>query len=58
METGAMTAFFFDQDTPRNANYCDHIKSLAEVEAASGLDLFPQETSWPTGNLNAALGCT
>lgn len=52
-----MTAFIFDQDTDRNANYCDHIKTLADVESASGLDLFPQAASWPTGNLNEALGC-
>lgn len=56
-DTGAMTAFIFDQDTDRNANYCDHIKTLADVEAASGLDLFPQAPSWPSDDLNGALGC-
>jgi endonuclease G len=56
-DSGALTAFIFDQDTDRNANYCDHIKPLSDVETASGLDLFPKEPTWPTRNLNKALGC-
>lgn len=56
-ESGAMTGFMFDQDTDRDADYCNFTKSLSEIEAASGLDIFPQAQSWPTGNLNEALGC-
>ncbi|MFC7049513.1 DNA/RNA non-specific endonuclease [Emcibacter nanhaiensis] len=55
---GAMTAFIFDQDTDRDDSHCSHIKTLADVESQSGLDLFPEAPSaWPTGDLNAALGC-
>ncbi len=56
-DSGQVTAFIFSQNTPRNANPCDHRVTLAEVESQSGLDLFPLASNWPTGNLDAALGC-
>ncbi|MFC3053275.1 DNA/RNA non-specific endonuclease [Kordiimonas pumila] len=57
-EAGAMTAFVFDQDTDRNANYCDHIKPLSDVETLSGLDIFPEASAtWANGDLNSDLGC-
>ena len=55
--TGRLTAFIFDQDTPRNTDYCDWITTLRSVETATGLDLFPRRTNWPTGTLAAHLGC-
>ena len=56
-KSGAVTAFIFDQDTPRDADYCDHIELLTEVEQQSGLDLFPRVSGWPTSDLNSLLGC-
>ena len=54
---GRMTVFLFGQDTPRQDAHCDHRSTLAEVELLSGLDLFPDATGWPNGNLDAHLGC-
>ena len=55
--TGVMTAFVFDQGTARTANYCNHRSTLVTVETRSGLDLFPNATGWPTGDLRMELGC-
>ena len=33
-------AFIMDQDTPRNADFTDHIESIEEVQQRSGLDFF------------------
>ena len=54
---GRLTAFLFDQDASRNMDHCDGVVPLRSVEAASGLDLFPDAPNWPTGSLEAALGC-
>lgn len=56
-KAGKATAFMFDQDVARNINYCSAITSVADVENASGLDIWPQEASWPSGDLKADLGC-
>lgn len=55
--TGRMAAFFFDQDVGRKNDYCSGITTLIEIEAASGLDIFPQESDWPNGSLEIELGC-
>ncbi len=31
-----VAAFYFYQDTPRRANYCDHMKTVDEIERKSG----------------------
>lgn len=54
---GRLAGFLFDQDVPRNMDHCDGVVRLQDVEAASGLDLFPEAPNWPTGSLAAALGC-
>lgn len=54
---GRVTAFMFDQDTSRNAKYCDGITTLEDVERKSGLRIFPDQPDWPRGSLQAALGC-
>ncbi|MBL4874497.1 MAG: DNA/RNA non-specific endonuclease [Rhodobacteraceae bacterium] len=54
---GRITAFIFEQATPRNADYCDHRRSVSEVEARSGLDLFPEVSNWPSGDLSNDLDC-
>lgn len=53
---GRVTAFIFDQNTPRNANYCDGRVRRAEVELRSRLRLFPNATR-PFSPLDADLGC-
>ena len=35
-----VAAFFFDQDTPKNADYCGHLKTVNEIEQRSGLEFF------------------
>lgn len=65
IEAGAgvkASAFYFYQDTPRRANYCDHMQTVDFIEAKSGLDFFTRfssevalESSQP--NLSADLGC-
>lgn len=59
-----VTGFYFYQDTPKRANYCDHMRTVRFIEQKSGLDFFSDmtdaneeqfETSQPT--LVAALGC-
>lgn len=53
---GAASAFFFDQDTPREANFCDHRIALAEVERQARLTLMPAG-GLRVGDLDEALGC-
>lgn len=36
-----LAGFFMDQKTPRNARYCDHPRTIAEIESMSGLKFFP-----------------
>ena len=40
-DTIRSSAFYFYQDTPKRAKYCDHMKTIDFVEAKSGLDFFP-----------------
>lgn len=63
--TGIRVAgFFMDHETPRNARYCDQIRTVADIETMTGLKFFPAladvqrrpivATSAP---LKADLGC-
>ena len=54
---GRITAFIFDQDTPRKAKYCARRARLSDIEARADLDLFPRKSAWPKGNLDTVLGC-
>ena len=36
------SSFYFYQTTPRQADYCDHMKSINFIEDKAGLDLFPE----------------
>lgn len=62
-EAGVKVAgFYFYQDTPRRANYCDHMKTVDFIEAKSGLNFFSEfideatlESAQPT--LVNELGC-
>lgn len=58
LEGGKMAGFVFDQELPRDANFCDQAKPLSEIERRSGLDLFPQApASWGSEELGSDLGC-
>ncbi len=35
-----VAGFFFDQNTPRDADFCDHLNTVDDIEARSGLDFF------------------
>lgn len=59
-----VAGFYFYQDTPKRANYCDHMRPIRFIEQKSGLNFFSDmtgaledqfETSQPT--LVAKLGC-
>lgn len=55
---GRMTAFLFDQQTPRGANYCSMRVPLEEVVLRTRLMLFPgpgAPAAWRP--LDAAVGC-
>ena len=57
-KSGKISAFIFDQELDRNANYCAQRKPLSDVETRSGLNLFPEAASdWMAGNLDTELGC-
>jgi len=56
-DDGRMSAFIFDQATPRNANYCDFRVSLDEVEIRADLTLFPRLLERSFTSLDAALSC-
>ena len=60
----SVAAFYFYQDTPRRADYCDHMRPVRFIENKSGLDFFSEmadeaeeelETAEPT--LVSQLGC-
>ena len=52
-----VTAFIFDQDTPRTANHCDHRTALQDVEIRADLTLFPRLDQRVFKPLDADLGC-
>ena len=64
-EGGAkIAAFFFDQDTPRDALYCDHMTTVGEIEAMTGLKFFHElsqvtvdEMRQAPASLKSEIGC-
>jgi endonuclease G len=56
-EDGRMTAFIFDQDTSRNANYCDFRVTLEALEIRADLTLFPRLVERAFTPLDAEVGC-
>lgn len=56
-EDGRMSAFIFDQDTPRGASYCDKRVPLDEIELRTNLTLFPRLTNRSFTSLDADMGC-
>lgn len=57
MADGRMSAFIFDQITPRRANHCDSRAPLSEVELRARLDIFPMAGERAFGSLDAEMGC-
>lgn len=56
-EDGRLSAFIFDQATPRDADYCDMRVSLEEVEYRTILTLFPRLAERAFASLDEDLGC-
>lgn len=56
-EDGRMSAFIFDQATPRSASHCDHRAALMDVEIRADLTLFPRLDQRAFTPLDAELGC-
>ncbi len=56
-ETGEAAAFLFPQDLPFHIHHCEQLTTIAEVERLTGLDLFPELTGMPSGDLSERLGC-
>jgi endonuclease G len=54
---GHVSAFIMDQNTPRNANYCDFRVPLIDVELRSRLQFFPRRGNVEVSSLDAQLGC-
>lgn len=54
---GRMSAFIFDQNTPRRASHCDGRTTLLEVQLRSRLTLFPMAPPTPIRSLDVDLGC-
>ena len=56
-EEGRISTFIFSQQLRQNSNHCDQRVTLYDIEAATGLRLFPRSQSWPVGSLDQQLGC-
>jgi DNA/RNA endonuclease G (NUC1) len=54
---GQLSAFLFRQEVRQHEPFCDMLSNLQTVEQLSGLDLLPQQASWPVADLNVGLGC-
>lgn len=54
---GRITAFVFDQATPRRSNYCDRRVSLTHTVLRSRLILFPMADATSFRSLDAEIGC-
>lgn len=52
-----VTAFIFEQETPRAAKFCDMRTTIEEVERRSRLTLFPRFATRSFAKLDAELGC-
>ena len=64
IENGTITtaAFYFYQDTPKRAKFCDHIKTIDYIERKSGLNFFSDYKNQDSlersqGMLATKLGC-
>lgn len=57
-EDGRASAFIFEQETPRSANYCTMRVRIEDVERRARLQLFPRQRPRRLRSLDGELGCT
>ena len=57
-EDGRVSAFIFEQETPRATNYCTKRVPLEDVERRARLELFPRMRPRRLRSLDADLGCS
>ena len=56
-EYGQGSVFLFDQNTPVHVHHCELRSTVAEIEALTGLDFFPENSSLVLDPLDSLLGC-
>lgn len=56
-ERGQGSVFLFDQNTPVHVHHCELRSTLAEIEALTGLDFFPQNPWLVLDSLGSLVGC-
>ena len=49
--------FIFPQEAPLNANHCQYVNKVSEIEKISGLEFFNKEIHLQEENLLAEMGC-
>lgn len=56
-EQGQGSVFLFDQNTPVHVHHCELRSTVAEIEALTGLDFFPENPSLVLDSLDLRVGC-
>jgi endonuclease G, mitochondrial len=59
-ESGSTAAFLFDQETPRDVDYCalEFSRTIEEIQDITGYSLFPDaDTTWLSKDFRPSLGC-
>ena len=59
-KSGRYAGFFFDQETPREGDYCalEYSRTAEQIELITGLEMFPEaDTDWLSENLRSRLRC-
>lgn len=55
---GGAAAFQFPSDARQADSHCEFRSSIAEIESAAGLTLFPRQPSWPLAEFSEELNCS
>lgn len=53
-----VTAFILEQDLPVHVHHCELRTSIEEIERATGLEFFPEQTRLNPVSLDSSLGCS
>ena len=56
-EQGLGSVFLFEQNTPVHVHHCELRSTVAEIEALTGLDFFPENPRLVLDSLDSLLGC-
>ena len=56
-ESGQATAFMLEQNVPVHVHHCEMRVTIAELEAVTGLDFFPEAGTRQFTALDSSLGC-